>query len=41
MDYNDLQIMTAHDYSEAKAQKSLNQIGNFIQDADKICKMIT
>ena len=41
MDYNDLRIMTAHDYSEAKAQKSLNKIGNFIQDADKIYRMVT
>ena len=41
MDYNNLRIMTAHDYNEAKAQKSLNQIGGFIQDTDKICKIIT
>lgn len=40
MDYNNLRIMTAHDYSEAKAQKSLNQIGAFIQDTDKIYRMV-
>ena len=40
MDYNNLRIMTAHDYSEAKAQQSLNKISHFIQDADKVCKTI-
>ena len=40
MHYNSLRCMAAHDYDEIKAKESLNKIGNFIQDADKLCKLI-
>ena len=41
MVYNKLRGMVAHDYSEVKAQKSLDKIGHFIQDANTIYRMVT
>ena len=38
--YNSLRSMAAHDYDEIKAKKSLDQIENFIQDADILVKKL-
>ena len=41
MGYNELRSLAAHDYSKAKADKALEQVGSFIQEAEKFYKMMT
>ena len=41
MNYSSLRCMAAHDLDKMKTKASFNKISDFIQDANKICKMIT
>ncbi len=41
LDYNDLRNAATHDYSEVKADKSFNKIGDFIQDATELYKQMS
>ena len=41
VDYNDLRNAATHDYSEVKADKSFNKIGDFIQDATELYKQMS
>ena len=40
MEYNQLRVNVSHDYSGSKAENSLKQMKSFIQDAEKIYKII-
>ena len=40
MHHNSIRVKAAHDYDKQKAGEALDNVANFIQDADKIYQII-